>query len=47
MPQNKEVLRKRGHILMALAKKYRAAHPNVAWKYCVAEAGKLYRAMKR
>jgi hypothetical protein len=47
MPQSKEELRKRGHILMTLAKKYRAAHPNVEWRHCVAEAGKLYRQMKK
>jgi hypothetical protein len=31
---------------MTLAKKYRATHPNVAWKYCVAEAEKLCKLSK-
>ncbi len=47
MPGKKEVLRARGKLLMKLAHEYRARHPNAMWKVCVAEAGKMYRSMKK
>jgi hypothetical protein len=46
MPQSKETLRKRGTMLMAIAKKYRASHLGTKWTQCVAAAGKIYKNKK-
>jgi hypothetical protein len=46
MPKKKLLFQERGYILMDLAKKYRDKHPNVQWKYCIAEASKLYKEEK-